>query len=208
MTMKLRVDIYALNRDAEDVKVGEIRFDGETITTSSTDKLLMRMASVPIRANGKQIDPDAEPERFVRNLWQEYSSPYLRALKARIAVVAVLAVAAMALIGTTATAGIDEADLALSAARLDAATETAAPHAWRYVANPDMEADAVELAPDEQAQPADFFQFKPLERPAGVPEDFVPVRVFQFRQEGWKFWGWLLLPMKTVRELHENRVST
>ena len=81
--MKLTVDIHALNRDAGDVKVGEIRFDGEKITTSSADKLLMRMAGVPIEVDAKVIDPDKEPERFVRNLWQHYFSPYLRAMKAR-----------------------------------------------------------------------------------------------------------------------------
>jgi hypothetical protein len=85
MTMKLKVDIYELDGRANDTKVGEIRFDGEKITASSTDILLTRMAQTPIEANGKQIDPAKEPERFVRNLWQHYRSPYLRAMKARIA---------------------------------------------------------------------------------------------------------------------------
>ena len=81
--MKLTVDIYALNRDAEDVKVGEILFDGKRITAAGEEPLMKRIASVPIVAKGERIDPDKEPERFVRNLWQEYRSPYLRAMKPR-----------------------------------------------------------------------------------------------------------------------------
>src|SRR5206468_32290 len=98
MTMKLKVDIYELDGEANDVKVGEVRFDGEKITTSSDDKLLTRMAGVPIEVNGKEIDPDKEPERFVRNLWQHYFGPYLRAMKAT-TLIFVLAIAV-----TTATA--------------------------------------------------------------------------------------------------------
>ena len=82
--MKLRVDIYELDGEANDVKVGEIRFDGEKITVSDSKSLLLtRMASIPIEINWQEIiDPDKEPERFVRNLWQHYFSPYLRAMKA------------------------------------------------------------------------------------------------------------------------------
>jgi len=207
MTMKLTVDIYELDGAANDVKVGEIRFDGEKIITSSDDKLLMRMAGVPIEVDGKVIDPEHEPEKFIRNLWQHYFGPYLRAMKAT-TLIFVLAIAVV-----TATAQTPEpnlqADLALAAARLAEATEPAPePCAWRYVANPDMDADAIELAPEEQVQPKQFFSTPPLERPRGTPEDVVPVRVFQFREEGWKFWGWLLLPMKDVQELHEDLVST
>jgi len=83
--MKLSADIYALDGKANDTKVGEIRFDGEKITTSNRSTLLTRMASVPIEVNWKVIDPEQEPERFVRNLWQHYHGAYLRAMKARIA---------------------------------------------------------------------------------------------------------------------------
>ena len=122
------------------------------------------------------------------------------------------AVLTVSLIATAATAQTPEpnlqADLALAAARLAEATEPAPePCAWRYVTNPDMDADAIELAPEEQVQPEQFFSTPPLERPRGTPEDVVPVRVFQFREEGWKFWGWLLLPMKDVLELHEDLVT-
>src|SRR2546430_3693692 len=165
--MKLKVDIYELDREANDVKVGEIRFDGERITTSSTDKLLMRMASVPIEVNWKPIDPDEEPERFIRNLWQHYHSPYLRAMKATTFALAMLAVTAMA------QTMEQSADLALAAARLNEATETPEPNAWHYVTNPDMDADAVEVAPEEDVQPVQFYQAPPIERPAGVPEDYV-----------------------------------
>lgn len=86
MKMKLTANIYELDGEANDTKVGEIQFDGERITTSNSKSLLLtRMASVPIEVKGKVIDPDKEPERFVRNLWQHYHSPYLRAMKARIA---------------------------------------------------------------------------------------------------------------------------
>ena len=81
--MKLTVDVYELTGDANDTKRGEIIFDGEEITTSSNDKLLMRMAGTPIVLKGEVIDPDEEPEKFIRNLWQHYRSPYLRAMKPR-----------------------------------------------------------------------------------------------------------------------------
>src|SRR5439155_8979325 len=120
----------------------------------------------------------------------------------------------VSLIGTAATATAQtpepnlQADLALAAARLQAATERPEPCNWQYVRNSDLPPDAIELAPEEQVQPEQFFSTPPLERPRGTPEDVVPVRVFQFRQEGWKFWGWLLLPMIDVRELHANLVTT
>ena len=76
MTMKLKVDIYELDGSGNDTKAGEIRFDGEKITTSdSKSLLLLRMPCNPIEVNGKKIDPVKEPERFVRNLWQHYFGP-------------------------------------------------------------------------------------------------------------------------------------
>jgi hypothetical protein len=89
-----------------------------------------------------------------------------------------------------------QADLALAAARLaEAAQPPPKPTAWRYIHNAEMPVDAVELAPEEQAEPGQFYQTRPLERPPGVPEDFVPVRVFQWREDAdmahWRFSGWM-----------------
>jgi hypothetical protein len=89
-----------------------------------------------------------------------------------------------------------QADLALAAARLaEAAQPPPKPTAWRYIHNAEMPVDAVELAPEEQAEPGQFYQTRPLERPPGVPEDFVPARVFQWREDAdmahWRFSGWM-----------------
>src|SRR5206468_2811350 len=118
----------------------------------------------------------------------------------------------LAIAVTTATAQTPEpnlqADLALAAVRLAAATERPEPCSWQYVRNSDLPPDAIELAPEEQVQPEQSYQAPPIERAAGVPEDFVPVRVFQMRQGYWRFLGWMLMQMKDVEELHENLLTT
>src|SRR5206468_4120108 len=206
--MKLKVDIYILNRDAEDVKAGEIIFDGEKITASNDSDLMRAIASIPIELDwsGKYIDPEKEPERFVRNLWRRYFHPYLRAMKATSLIFALAVLAA-----ATADAGVDRADLALAAAQLEQATETEEPGDWAFVPNADMDEDAVELAPEEEAYASQFFQFKPSQRPAAGPKD-IAVRVFQFLYDGddvigIRFLGWLWMQPEHVQALHAE-VST
>ncbi len=126
---------------------------------------------------------------------------------------AVLTVSLIAAATATAQTPEERADLALAAAHLAAASERTeiAPHNWRYITNPDLPADAVEVAPEEIVQPGDLFKDRPTDRPAGVPEAFVPVQVYQVIYEGeitmWRFLGWLWLSEKDVLELHEDLVT-
>ena len=99
---------------------------------------------------------------------------------------------------------VDEFDVAMAADRLSPAT-------LLYVRNPDMDKDAIELAPEAEAEPDYFLDRRPLELPAGVPQDAVPVRVFQRsivgETEVWRFLGWLLMPLKDVQDLHAELVT-
>lgn len=82
--MRLTVGIYASNAQGQVGKVGELQYDGKRITHKPADKqMLARIARTPLKILGqpKPIDPKQEPERFMRNLWQRYRSPYLTALK-------------------------------------------------------------------------------------------------------------------------------
>ena len=196
------VEIWRRNNDANEERAGIVtQQDGKL---SGDTKQAKKIAQTPIMLRDGMLKPGDDPERFVRSLHLAYHGSRMWAMKAATLIFVLLAIAL-----TTATAQTPEpnlqADLALAAVRLAAATERPEPCSWQYVRNSDLPPDAIELAPEEQVQPERFYQAPPIERPQGVPDDFVPVRVFQSREdEGWKFWGWILLPLKNVRELHEN----
>lgn len=81
----------------------------------------------------------------------------------------------------------------------------------RYVTNPDLPPDAVEVNPDDVVPEGALWQQPPLTRPAGVPEDRVPTRLFQLRREGegwtYRFLGWLYLKPSDVADLHGRLIS-
>ncbi len=62
-------------------KVGEIRWDGKEITAIGSLGV-RRIAREPIvLKNHVIVRPDEEAEKFVRNLWLHYRSPYFLATK-------------------------------------------------------------------------------------------------------------------------------
>lgn len=68
-----------------------------------------------------------------------------------------------------------------------------------FTPNPKLPPDAVELSSSEHSDKSDYFQTRPKTRPANVPPDYIPVRVFQ----GKKFIGWSYLPKEGVAALHK-----
>jgi hypothetical protein len=89
--MKLSVAIYAADTRRHApytvVKRGEIRWDGKQLSAAPdrpSDLLLLNnIIAYPFHFPGEPpIDPKKEPERWLRNLWRMYRSPYLTAMKA------------------------------------------------------------------------------------------------------------------------------
>jgi hypothetical protein len=79
--MRLSVTIYGWANKVE----GEIVWDRTRITASGSRGVL-RCAREPIFPYGVSkgpIKPDEEPEKFMRNLYLMYRSPYFYAVKAR-----------------------------------------------------------------------------------------------------------------------------
>jgi hypothetical protein len=78
--VKLSVTIYGWGTQ----KKGEIVWDGETIkaTGSKGVRSAARDPIMPWGIRGKIIKPEDEPEKFMRNLWLMYRSPYFGAVKA------------------------------------------------------------------------------------------------------------------------------
>jgi hypothetical protein len=78
--MKLTVTIYGWDNKIE----GEIVWDGRRITATGSTAV-RRCAREPIWPMGRRkgiIKPDEQPEKFMRNLWLMYRSPYFAAVKA------------------------------------------------------------------------------------------------------------------------------
>jgi hypothetical protein len=68
-----------------------------------------------------------------------------------------------------------------------------------YKFNPNLPADAIELAPTEQPKVGDYYEAPPEKRPINVSNDYVLTRIFQ----GTTFLGWGYMPKKTVAGLHK-----
>ncbi len=69
----------------------------------------------------------------------------------------------------------------------------------QFTPNSQLPTDAVELSSSEPADKSDYFQEQPKERPANVPANCVPVRVFQ----GKTFLGWTYMAKEAVATLHQ-----
>ena len=84
--MKLTVKILKIDTRGQHVPEGELRFDGKAITADPADSdMLKTIMSQPVRWPGQEpIDREKEPEKWMRNLYHMYRSPYLTALKAEI----------------------------------------------------------------------------------------------------------------------------
>jgi hypothetical protein len=83
--MKLSVTFHVLDSAGDSVEAGRLRWDGNKITADHDSVLLKNIMAEPVQWPGQQpIDPKTEPERWMRNLWQMYRSPYLKALKAAV----------------------------------------------------------------------------------------------------------------------------
>lgn len=67
--------------------------------------------------------------------------------------------------------------------------------------NPKLPPDAVELSASEQPEKSDYFPTRPKTRPANVPPDYIPVRVFQ----GKTFIGWTYMSKQAVAMLHKAK---
>jgi hypothetical protein len=68
-----------------------------------------------------------------------------------------------------------------------------------FAPNPHLPPDAVELEPTGHPDKADYYQTRPKRRPWNVPDDHIPVRVFQ----GKKFIGWTYMSKEAVAMLHK-----
>jgi hypothetical protein len=81
--MNLRVEFHGLDGNANAVKLGELRFDGEKIT--ATAKALERVLREPIilPKSGGTLHATTDPVRFMESLCFHYKSPYFMASKAR-----------------------------------------------------------------------------------------------------------------------------
>jgi hypothetical protein len=70
-----------------------------------------------------------------------------------------------------------------------------------FTPNPKLPPDAVELSSSEHGDKADYFQERQKTRPANVPADCIPVRVFQ----GKMLLGWTWIPKEGVAALHKPK---
>jgi hypothetical protein len=88
--MKLTVGIYKSDEKGTSIRAGELHYDGKTITTKPARpdlrQMLKNIATTLLMWPGldEPIDPKKEPERFMKNLWMGYRSPYCQALKATV----------------------------------------------------------------------------------------------------------------------------
>jgi hypothetical protein len=83
--MRLTVTFYQLNPGTARSEVaGHLVWDGKKITPSDDSILLRNILAQSVEIHTEKIDPKKQPERWMRNLWQMYRSPYLQALKAAI----------------------------------------------------------------------------------------------------------------------------
>ena len=70
-----------------------------------------------------------------------------------------------------------------------------------FMPNPDLPTDAVQLSASEQVDKSHFFPTCPDRRPPNVPDDYIPVRVFQ----GKTFIGWTFISKDAVAMLHKQK---
>jgi hypothetical protein len=68
-----------------------------------------------------------------------------------------------------------------------------------FISNPDLPPDAVELSSSEPAEKSDYFHTRPERRPPNVPDDHIPVRVFQRKT----LIGWTYMSKEAVARLHK-----
>jgi hypothetical protein len=74
----MRVSVYEL-RHGDDVKVGELRFDGRTVTASADSPTLRFILAHPCRGpKGERLTARDNPKEFLANLHRQYRSAYLR----------------------------------------------------------------------------------------------------------------------------------
>ena len=69
----------------------------------------------------------------------------------------------------------------------------------QFAPNSKLPVDAVELSASEHPDKSDYFQKRPKKRPANVPPNCIPVRVFQ----GTTFMGWTYMSKEAVAMLHQ-----
>ena len=82
--------------------------------------------------------------------------------------------------------------------------EQAEAHEHNFVFNPNLPADAVEIAPSEKPSPGEFYEIPPAKRPANIPNNYSLTRVFQ----GKAFLGWVYQPREFVAALHKSAEAT
>ena len=75
----LSVPVIILNLATKHEKVGDIMFDGQTITVSNRDSILLNsLARDPINLpDGTQVFPDQNPRLFIESLYIVYQGSYV-----------------------------------------------------------------------------------------------------------------------------------
>ena len=75
----LSVPVIILNWATKHEKVGDIMFDGQTITVSNRDSILLNsLARDPINLpDGTQVFPDQNPRLFIESLYIVYQGSYV-----------------------------------------------------------------------------------------------------------------------------------
>ena len=75
----LSVPVIILNWAAKHEKVGDIMFDGQTITVSNRDSILLNtLARDPINLpDGTKVFPDQNPRLFMESLYIVYRGSYV-----------------------------------------------------------------------------------------------------------------------------------
>ncbi len=75
----LSVPVIILNWATKHEKVGDIMFDGQTITVSNRDSILLNsLAHDPINLpDGTQVFPDQNPRLFMESLYIVYQGSYV-----------------------------------------------------------------------------------------------------------------------------------
>ena len=77
----IAVDIYDVNNDAEWEKVGDVTFDGGVLSgTGQGAELIKEPLACHDEAGNYSIDPQKEPERFIKALPQVFKGSYCRAV--------------------------------------------------------------------------------------------------------------------------------
>ena len=80
----IEVDFYEIIKDKQQ-KVAVMSFDGEKLRWKiCKDKNIEDIINDEIIVDEKEIYPDKQPEKFIKNLYKGYSGTYLRASKPRI----------------------------------------------------------------------------------------------------------------------------